>query len=148
MPEELAALLVQLFDDTDDDLARLAGSALMHLPDGGDELAGRLLSAACQAKTFTLEPAQIVNAADRYRGDISGTLLEIAERLFELHQTQASDLSGNGAHAASILGRIVVGIYAQETQNSPLASRTPNLIDAMVLARSYGLEEQLERLDR
>ena len=148
MPDEMAAILVQLFDDTDDDLARLAGGALMHLPAGNDDLASRLLSAASQAKTFTLQPAQIVTAADQYHGNISRTLLEIAKRFFTLHQSQASDLRGSGAHSASVLGRIVVGIYAQESQDSPLSIQTLNLIDDMVLARSYGLEEQLARLDR
>lgn len=148
MPDELAGILTQFFDDADDDLAVLAGSALVHLPARHDDLAGRLLSAACQAKTFALEPAQVVNAADRYQGDIPGTVLEIAERFFAVHQSQASDLRGSGAHAASVLGRIVVGIYEQAAQDPRLASRILDLIDAMVLARSYGLEEQLAKLDR
>ena len=75
-------------------------------------------------------------------------MLEIAERFFHLHQSQASDLRGSGAHTASILGRIVIGIYAKAQQDPQLASWTLNLIDAMVLARGYGLEEQLARLDR
>lgn len=148
MPDELAGILIQLFDDADDDLAVLAGSTLMRLPARHDDLADRLLSAACQASTFALEPAQVINAADRYQGDITGTVLEIAERFFALHQPQASDLRGSGAHAASVLGRIVVGIYEQAAQDPQLASRTLDLIDAMVLARSYGLEEQLAKLDR
>ncbi len=46
-------------------------------------------------------------------------MLEIAERLFDLHESQASDLRGSAAHAASVLGRIVVGIYAKEAQDTP-----------------------------
>ncbi len=75
-------------------------------------------------------------------------MLEIAERFFELHHSQARDLLGNGGHAASILGRLVIGIYARETRTPALAARTLNLIDAMVLVRSYGLEDQLALLDR
>ena len=148
MPDELAEILVQFFNDADDDLAQLAGAALMHLPAQHEDLAGRLLSAACQGRTFVLEPAQVVVAADHYQGDIPGTVLQIAERFFDLHQAQARDLSGSGAHAAGVLGRAVVGIYAQAAQDPELASRALNLIDAMVLARSYGLEEQLAKLDR
>ncbi len=148
MPDELAGILIQFFDDADADLAVLAGSALMHLPARHDDLASRLLSAACQAKTFAMQPAQVVNAADRYQGDILAAVLAIAERFFALHQSQASDLRGSGAHAASVLGRIVVGIYEQAAQDPQLASRILDLIDAMVLARSYGLEEQLAKLDR
>jgi hypothetical protein len=148
MPDELTEILVGFLDDADDDLAMLAGSALMRLPAGRDDLAGRLLSAACQARTFALEPARVVTAADRYQGSIPGTGLEIAERFFSLHQSQASDLRGSGAHAAEVLGRIVIGIYAQAEQDLPFASRILNLIDAMVFARSYGLEEQLAKLDR
>ena len=146
--DELASVLVALFDDPDDDLARLAGHVLAFLPPLHDDLARRLLSAACHARTFTLEPSQVINAAGQYKGEISGTVLEIAERFFELHHSQARDLRGNGGHAASILGRLVIGIYARETRNPALAARTLNLIDAMVLARSYGLEDQLALLDR
>ena len=148
MADELAGILIHFFDDADDDLAVLAGSTLVHLPARRDDLAGRLLSAACQAKTFALEPAQVVNVADRYQGDIPAAVLEIAERFFAVHQSQASDLRGSGAHAASVLGRVVVGIYEQAAQDPQLASRILDLIDAMVLARSYGLEEQLAKLDR
>jgi len=148
LPGELAEILIRFFDDADDDLALLAGSTLMRLPAQHDDLAARLLSAACQAKTFTLQPARVVTAADHYFGDIPGTMLEIAERFFDLHQSQASDLRGSGAHAANVLGRIVVGIYGQAEQDPQLASRILNLIDAMVVARSYGLEEQLAKLDR
>jgi hypothetical protein len=75
-------------------------------------------------------------------------VLKIAEQFFELHYSQARDLRGNDGHAASILGRLVIGIYARETRNPALAARTLSLIDAMVLARSYGLEDQLAKLDR
>jgi hypothetical protein len=148
MPDELTEILVRYFDDADDELALLAGSALMHLPPGRDDFAARLLSAACRARAFALQPARVVIAADHYQGDIPGTVLEIAERFFNLHQAQASDLAGRGAHAASILGRVVIGIYALAEQDPALAARTLDLIDAMVLARSYGLEEQLAKLDR
>ncbi|HET6187417.1 MAG TPA: hypothetical protein VFE59_10490 [Trebonia sp.] len=146
--DELASVLADLFDDPDDDLARLAGHVLAFLPLLHDDLARRLLSAACHARTFTLEPSQVINAADQYQGEVSGTVVEIAERFFELHHSQARDLRGNGGHAASILGRLVIRIYARETRNPALAARTLNLIDAMVLARSYGLEDQLALLDR
>jgi hypothetical protein len=70
-------------------------------------------------------------------------VLEIAERFFELHHSQARDLRGYGGHAASVLGRLASGIYARETRNPALAALTLNLIDAMV-----GLEDQLAMLDR
>ena len=149
MPDELTALLIRFFDDADDELA-LPRRVCPHAPARRATMTWprRLLSAACRARTFALQPAQVVTAADQYQGDIPGTVLEIAERFFDLHQSQASDLRGSGAHAASVLGRIVVGIYAQAEQDPALASRTLDLIDAMVLARSYGLEEQLAKLDR
>lgn len=148
MPGELVAILIQLLDDADDDIACLAGSVLIHLPAGHDDLARRVLSAACQAKTFTLKPSPVITAAEYYHGDISGSVLEIAERFFQLHGSQASDLRGNGGHAANVLGRLVIGIYGLQTQEPKLASRILDLIDAMVLARTYGLEEILEKLDR
>jgi hypothetical protein len=146
--DELASVLAGLFDDPDDNLSRLAGHVLVFLPPAHDDLATRLLSAAWRARTFTLDPSQVIHAAEQYQGEISGTVLEIAERFFELHPLQARDFRGNGAHAASVLGRLVIGIYARETRHAALAARTLNLIDAMVLARSYGLEDQLELLDR
>jgi hypothetical protein len=120
----------------------------MHLPAGHDDLARRVLSALYQAKTFTLAPSPVITAAEHYQGDISGSVLEIAERFFELHGSQASDPYGRGAHDANVLGRLVIAIYAEVRQDSQLASRTLDLIDAMVLARTYGLEEHLAKLDR
>jgi hypothetical protein len=147
-PDELVEILIQLFDDADDDIARLAGSSVVHLPAGHDDLARRVLSAACQAKTFTLAPSPVITAAEQYKGDISGSVLEIAERFFQLHASQASDLRGSGGHTANVLGRLVIGIYEQGMRDPQLASRTLDLIDAMVLARTYGLEEHLAKLDR
>ena len=42
----------------------------------------------------------------------------------------------------------MIAIYAEVTQDPQLASRALDLIDAMVLARTYGLEEHLAKLDR
>jgi hypothetical protein len=148
VPDELVAVLIQFFDDADDDIARLAGSVIVHLPAGHDDLARRVLFAACQAKTFTLAPSPVITAAEHYRGDISGSVVEIAERFFQLHGSQAADLRGHGGHDANVLGRLVIAIYAEVTQDPQLASRALDLIDAMVLARTYGLEEHLAKLDR
>ena len=148
VPNELVTILIQLFDDADDDIARLAGTVITHLPAGHDDLARRVLSAACPAKTFTLAPSPVITAAEHYQGDISGSVLEMADRFFQLHGSQASDLRGSGAHDANVLGRLVIAIYAEVRQDPQLVSRTLDLIDAMVLARTYGLEEHLAKLDR
>jgi hypothetical protein len=75
-------------------------------------------------------------------------VLKIAERFFQLHGSQASDLRGSGGHAANVLGRLVIGIYEREIRDAQVASRVLDLIDAMVLARTYGLEGHLAKLDR
>jgi hypothetical protein len=148
VPDGLVTVFTQLFDDPDDEIARLAGAAIIHLPAGQDDRARQVLSAACQARTFTLAPSPVITAAEHYQGDISGSVLEIAERFFQLYGSQARDLRGRGAHDANVLGRLVIRIYAQEAQNPQLARRALDLIDDMVLARTYGLEEHLEKLDR
>jgi len=43
---------------------------------------------------------------------------------------------------------LVISIYDQEPPASQLASRALNLIDAMILARTYRLEERMAQLDR
>jgi hypothetical protein len=148
VPDELVAVLIQFFDDADDDIAQLAGQVIVHLPAGHDDLARHVLSPACQAKTFTLAPSPVITAAEHYQGDITGSVLEIAERFFQLHGSQAADLRGHGGYDANVLGRLVIAIYAEVTQDPQLASRALDLIDAMVLARTYGLEEHLAKLDR
>jgi hypothetical protein len=62
------------------------------------------------------------------------------------HESQASDLRGTGGHSASILGRAVIGIYAQSMRDPARAARALDLIDAIVLARSYRLAEQLAKI--
>lgn len=148
LTEQLLAMLTQLFDDPDDDIARLAGAGLRNIPDGDDHLAQNLLSAACRSRTFALAPPQVIFAAEHYQGHIPETVLDIAERFFQLHASQASNPSGHGFHDASVLGRLVISIYDQEPPASELAARALNLIDAMILARTYGLEERMAQLDR
>jgi hypothetical protein len=148
LTEQLASTLTQLFDDPDDDIARLAGAGLRNIVEHNDHLARKLLSGACCSRTFVLAPHQVIFAAEHYQGHIPETVLDIAERFFQLHASQASNPSTHGFHDASVLGRLVISIYDQEPPDSPLASRALNLIDAMVLARTYGLEERLAQLDR
>ena len=149
LTEELIGMLTQLFDDRDDDIARLAGAGLRNIPDGNDDLARSLLSAACRSRNFILAPPQVILAAEHYQGNISETVFDIAERFFfQLHASQANNPSGHGFHDASVLGRLVISIYDQEPPASQLASRALNLIDAMILARTYGLEERMAQLDR
>ena len=148
MPDELVAIHTQLLDDTDDEIARLAGAVLRHLPAGHDDLARRVLAAACQARTFTLAPSPVITAADHYQGDISGSVLQIAERFFRLHGSQASDLRGSGAsrrqHPRTARHRDLRAGNAEPSARP----RVLDLIDDMVLARTYGLEEHLAKLDR
>jgi hypothetical protein len=148
LTQELITMLTQLFDDPDDDIARLAGAGLRNIPDGNDDLARNLLSAACRSRTFIVAPPQVIFAAEHYQGNIPETVLDIAERFFQLHASQAGNPSGHGFHDASVLGRLVISIYDREPPDSPFASRALNLIDAMILARTYGLEERMAQLDR
>lgn len=93
---------------------------------------------AGRSRTFIVAPPQVIFAAEQYQGYLSETVLDIAERFFRLHVGEANNPSGHGFHDASVLGRLVIGIYDQEPHDSPLASRALDLIDAMILARTYG----------
>jgi hypothetical protein len=148
LTEQLITILTQLFDDPDDDIARLAGAGLRSIPDGNDHIARNLLSAACRSRTFVLAPPQVILAVEHYQGHIPEIVLDIAERFFQLHASQAGNPSTHGFRDASVLGRLVISIYDQEPLTSQLASRALNLIDAMILARTYGLEERMAQLDR
>jgi hypothetical protein len=148
LTEQLITMLTRLLNDPDSDIARMAGAGLRNLPDGNDHLARKLLSAACRSRTFILAPPQVIFAAEHYRGHIPETILDIAEQFFQLHASQASNPSTHGFRDASVLGRLVISIYDQEPPASQLASRALNLIDAMILARTYGLEELMAQLDR
>ena len=149
---EQTTLLARLFDDPDNEVARLAATSLRTIPADANDLAQTLMTAAAKARTFTLDPAQIIFAIEHYRGNIPGIVLDVADRFFQLHASQAANLSGHGFHDAMVLGRLVISIYDSsyrpETPTSPLASRALDLIDAMILARTYELEERLAQLDR
>jgi hypothetical protein len=54
LTEQLITMLTELFDDPDDDVARLAGAGLRNIPDGNDDLARNLRLAACpRSRTST-----------------------------------------------------------------------------------------------
>ena len=148
MPDELATVLIQLLDDADDDIARLAGAASCTCPPGTMTWPAACCPRHARRRPSPSRPPRSSPPPTTTRATSPARVLEIAERFFQLHRSQASDLRGSGAHDANVLGRLVIGIYAQETQNPQLASRALDLIDAMVLARTYGLEEHLAKLDR
>jgi hypothetical protein len=144
------ALLTRLFDDPDDDVARLAATSLRNIPASSDDLAQVLMSAAAKARTFKVAPDQIIHAVDHYRGNIPGTVLDITDRFFQLQASQ--DSNPRGFHDGWVLSRLVISIYDSTykpgTLASPLTVRALDLIDAMVLSRTYELEQRLAQLDR
>ena len=148
LTSELITVFTQLLDDPDEEIARAAGFGLHDIPADNDDLTRILLSAACNARTFTVAPAQVISAVEHYQGHIPTTVLDIASQFFRIHGQQAGDFHSHGFHDASVLGRLVINIYDQEPPTSSLSSRALDLIDAMILARTYGLEERLAQLDR
>ena len=121
----------------------------VHLPARHDDLARRLLSAACQASTFTLAALPghhrrrpLPRRHPRQRAGDSRTVLPAARD----RRPATSAAAGRTTQTSS------AGSWSESTQQATqepqLASRILDLIDAMVLARTYGLEEQLAKLDR
>ena len=81
-------------------------------------------------------------------GHIPSAVIDIEERLFQIHGPQSGDLRTHAYHDVGIIGRLVLNIYDQEPPASKLARRALDLIDEMIMARTYGLEERMARLDR
>ena len=145
MPDELAGILIRFFDDADDDLALLAGATLATARPQRSTSPAACCPPHARRDLYHAPPrsspqptvTRATSPAPCWRSPNGSSTCT----------SRRPATSAAGAHAASVLGRIAVGIYAQE-QGSPARLPGPHLIDAMVLARSYGLEEQLAKLDR
>lgn len=125
LTSEQTALLTRLFNDPDDEVARLAATSLRNIPASSDDLARTLMSAAATARTFTVAPAQVIFAIEHYRGNIPGIVLDIADRFFQLHASQASNPGGHGFHDARVLGRSSSASTTAATARGPRLHRSP-----------------------
>lgn len=142
--EQVVGQLIALFDDPDDETASQAAMALYRIPDAGGDLAGRLLPAALTARSFGLNPDSTIRCAEQFADLMPETALDIAKRFFDEFGPHASDISTAAAYQATVLGKLVVGVYAKNLGDTGKAERALDLIDAGVLAHAYGIEEHLE----
>jgi hypothetical protein len=142
--DALIGELITLLDDPDDEVASAAVMALHRIPEESEELARRVLPAALTARTFTLNPGPAVHLTEQFAHLMPETALDVAVRFFEVFAPQAGDISTAAAYQATVLGKIVVGVYANNLGNAAIAERALDLIDAGVLAHALGIEDQLD----
>lgn len=90
-------------------------------------------------RTFTLDPAQAIFGIEHYKGHIPSTVLDIAERFFQIPGPESADLRTHAHHDASIIDRLVLNIYDQEPLAPKLARRALDLIDEMIMAAPTAL---------
>ncbi|WP_042401356.1 NACHT domain-containing protein [Streptacidiphilus carbonis] len=145
--QALMEVLLKLCDDDNDDVAKSAGMAVRDVTAADHPNVQTLLSRIPGTRAFELNPQPLVNLAKICQQTHPGLVLDMAERFFVLHGQRAGDLSSASAAQAWTLGEIVTNIYAKDPQTAT-GRQALNLIDTMVLARSYGLEDRLGDLDR
>ncbi|MFD0274637.1 NACHT domain-containing protein [Kitasatospora sp. NPDC127111] len=146
-PESLIYALLILCDDSADDVAKEAGTAVRNVPGADHPTVEALLAAAPDTRAFALNPEPAISAAKNLQEIYPSLVLDIAKRFFELHGHEAGDFTKASAAHAHALGEIVTSIYAHDP-HTDVASRALDLIDTMVLNRSIGVEERLGSLDR
>lgn len=142
--DALIGELIALLDDPDDEVASTAVMALHRIPDESEELARRVLPAALTARAFTLNPGPAVHLTEQFGHLMPETALDVATRFFDVFASQAGDISTAAAYQATVLGKIVVGVYANNLGNAAIAERALDLIDEGVRAHALGIEEHLD----
>jgi len=147
-PPELLDLLVALFDDPDDVIAREAGTALLNVPDDGLDMARRLIPAASRSRTFTLSAGPAIRCLERFAEHMPNAVLQTAARFFAIYGHEAADIRTASVHDASVLIKLVVGAYATNVRDEAVSVLALDIIDQGVLVGTWGIDEHLTLLDR
>ena len=141
---ECEAMLVQLFNDPDDDVRKTAASCFRHF-DGREldeytDLSHRYV----ESLAFTLEFNPLIKALDETTANVSELIVAACERFFDLAAGEMSNLSAINARTTA---NLVVRAYSQTTDDQ-IRSRCLDLIDRMYVMGAYHLDRVMEDIDR
>lgn len=135
------------FADADGAVRAEAALAFDHINDLSTEAQGELLAALLEAPPCREALERVIRALERSPVPLPYLVCRFAQRCVDAFRDGAGDLSRAGALAAMELSKIVVRLYAQTTDPA-VWDTCLELIDEMERCRFYGLDDELQRLDR
>ena len=137
-------MLVQSFNDSDDEVRRTAASCFRWF-DGRDleEYVG-LVNRYIESPAFTTQINPLIAALKKTTANIPELTVAACERFFDL---AAGDMPNMNAVDTPTVANLVVRAYSQ-TSDTELRNRCLDLIDRMHLLGSYGLDNVMAGIDR
>ena len=141
---ECEAMLVQSFNDSDDEVRRTAASCFRWF-DGRDlEEYADLVNRYIESPAFTTQINPLIAALKKTTANIPELIVAACERFFDL---SAGDMPNMNAVDTHTVTNLVVRAYSQ-TSNGQIRSRCLDLIDRMHVLGSYGLDSVMADIDR
>ena len=141
---ECEAMLVQSFNDSDDEVRRTAASCFRWF-DGRDlEEYADLVNRYIESPAFTTQVNPLIAALKKTTANVPELIVAACERFFDL---SAGDMPNMNAIDTRTVADLVVRAYSQ-TSDGQIRSRCLDLIDRMHVLGSYGPDSVMADIDR
>ncbi len=139
--------LERLFRDKDENVAKIAARCFGGFK--GDQLGNHisLVEKFVQSPAFKIHSLPLIEALEKTTARLPEITCRVCELFLEQVGTAASSPAGSEGWAATIIGKLVVRIYSQNT-NAALQRRCLDMIDRMTEIQAYGIDEVFHLFDR
>ena len=139
--------LPRFFDDSSVEVRREAARCFFEIQ--ADDLGrpGDLIEAFSTSAAFPDDAFPLLRRLEQMTGPLPGSVCSLANRAINEWGASVGDIQTSASHHASILAKLVVRLYAQ-TSDAARRKEPLDLIDRMLEAGFYGLDRELEAVDR
>ena len=139
--------LPRFFDDPADEVRRESARCFDKIE--ADELRepGALIDAFSTSEAFADGPFPLLNRLEDMRGPLPSSVCSLVDRAVGTWGAAAGDIQTSASLHASILAKLIVRLYAQASDDGQ-RKRALDAIDRMLEAGFYGLDDELEAVDR
>jgi hypothetical protein len=139
--------LKTLFNDPSADVRKEIGQTFWHM--SGERLVELedFLLEFVNSESFLENGEHLLRSLEKSRVALPQVVCQAAERILELVGAGGADLRNRSALVARLISKLVVRQYAQAKQE-PLKRRCLDLIDHMERMGYWGIDEELDKIDR
>ena len=139
--------LEPFLDDEDESVRSEAATALAHVSGEWLRRGKDFLLRFIESKAFESDPHTVLRALEDSNLALPNVVCRAAERIVEFLGSAGTHIAGRGSMAAGSLATLVVRQY-QQTAEHALKTRCLDLIDRMEEEGSFGIENELAKLER
>jgi hypothetical protein len=145
--EVCSAGLKRLFTDESEAVRGEAASFPRHLQKGSIAALGELIEDFVGSPAFSNDSFSLIHALEEVPAELPRATLLVCRRFVERVGSEAGDIRSRVAMEASIVGKLLVRVYAQSTDEA-FKSECLDVIDGMVEIGAFGFGDVLAAFER